>query len=78
MTPFDVGLAKETCRISKKKSRCPGERPVCSSCARLRQTCKYADDHIGAIIPESSQSNARDLVRSPFIDNCGRTLLMDI
>jgi hypothetical protein len=29
---------------SRKKSRCPGEKPACSLCARLKQTCVYADD----------------------------------
>jgi hypothetical protein len=29
---------------SRKKSRCPGEKPICSHCARLRQTCFYADE----------------------------------
>ncbi|KAL8301041.1 hypothetical protein RB593_000035 [Gaeumannomyces tritici] len=25
----------------RKKTRCPGEKPACSSCARLSQTCSY-------------------------------------
>lgn len=29
---------------SRKKSRCPGEKPICSHCARLRQNCFYAED----------------------------------
>lgn len=29
---------------SRKKSRCPGEKPACSLCTRLKQTCVYADD----------------------------------
>ncbi|KAL4937862.1 hypothetical protein BDV06DRAFT_232295, partial [Aspergillus oleicola] len=32
--------ACEQCR--RKKSRCPGERPACSYCQRLGQTCEYA------------------------------------
>jgi hypothetical protein len=28
----------------RKKSRCPGEKPICSHCARLRQNCFYAED----------------------------------
>ncbi|VUC25671.1 unnamed protein product [Clonostachys rosea] len=28
-----------TCR--RKKSRCPGEKPACSSCVRLNQSCSY-------------------------------------
>lgn len=26
----------------RKKSRCPGEKPACSSCTRLNQPCSYA------------------------------------
>lgn len=36
---FDDKL-KLVCR--RKKSRCPGERPQCSLCARLEQFCVYA------------------------------------
>ncbi|UZP38774.1 hypothetical protein NXS19_006590 [Fusarium pseudograminearum] len=28
-----------TCR--RKKTRCPGEKPQCSSCVRLKQSCSY-------------------------------------
>ncbi|OBR07977.1 Fungal specific transcription factor [Colletotrichum higginsianum IMI 349063] len=28
-----------TCR--RKKTRCPGEKPACSSCLRLSQSCSY-------------------------------------
>ncbi|KAL3421545.1 hypothetical protein PVAG01_07991 [Phlyctema vagabunda] len=34
--------ACEPCR--RKKSRCPGEKPTCSFCARLKQACKYSED----------------------------------
>lgn len=30
--------------IRRKKTRCPGEKPICSHCARLRQNCYYGDD----------------------------------
>lgn len=30
--------------VSRKKSRCPGEKPVCSHCARLGQNCYYAEE----------------------------------
>lgn len=30
--------------LSRKKSKCPGDRPICSHCSRLRQECFYADD----------------------------------
>ncbi|RLL98765.1 hypothetical protein CFD26_103276 [Aspergillus turcosus] len=29
---------------SRKKAKCPGEQPVCSLCARLRQRCAYAGE----------------------------------
>jgi hypothetical protein len=28
--------------LRRKKSRCTGERPICSLCARLLQSCHYA------------------------------------
>ncbi|KAE9366035.1 hypothetical protein N431DRAFT_495819 [Stipitochalara longipes BDJ] len=37
-----VRQACEPCR--RKKSRCPGEKPNCSHCTRLRQNCYYADE----------------------------------
>ncbi|CAJ0552212.1 Ff.00g061910.m01.CDS01 [Fusarium sp. VM40] len=33
--------ACENCR--RKKTRCPGERPACSSCTRLSKTCTYPE-----------------------------------
>ncbi|KAI0201588.1 hypothetical protein F4808DRAFT_469283 [Astrocystis sublimbata] len=35
MPVFRVGL--------RKKTRCPGEKPACSSCTRLKQTCSYSN-----------------------------------
>ncbi|KAI4750888.1 hypothetical protein E4T52_16553 [Aureobasidium sp. EXF-3400] len=40
--PKRVSQACEACR--RKKSRCPGEKPACSLCTRLKQNCVYADD----------------------------------
>ncbi|KAL4906965.1 hypothetical protein BDW74DRAFT_176562 [Aspergillus multicolor] len=40
--PKRIRQACEQCR--RKKSRCPGERPDCSSCQRLGQVCEYAGD----------------------------------
>ncbi|EAW10436.1 putative C6 transcription factor [Aspergillus clavatus NRRL 1] len=37
-----VRQACEPCR--RKKAKCPGEQPVCSLCARLRQRCAYAGE----------------------------------
>ena len=49
--------ACEPCR--RKKGKCPGERPVCSLCARLNQQCSYlgepVDDHEPAASPLSSR-----------------------
>ncbi|OJJ44121.1 hypothetical protein ASPZODRAFT_72610 [Penicilliopsis zonata CBS 506.65] len=50
-----VRQACEPCR--RKKAKCPGEQPVCSLCARLRQTCMYAGERrrspvSGAPIPD--------------------------
>ncbi|KAL4739211.1 hypothetical protein BDV11DRAFT_215347 [Aspergillus similis] len=41
-TEARIRQACEQCR--RKKSRCPGERPNCSSCLRLGQICEYAGD----------------------------------
>ncbi|RAL59617.1 hypothetical protein DID88_006476 [Monilinia fructigena] len=36
-----IRQACEPCR--RKKTRCPGEKPICSHCSRLRQNCYYDD-----------------------------------
>ncbi|KAM0236222.1 hypothetical protein ACHAP5_009473 [Fusarium lateritium] len=36
-----VAQACDNCR--RKKIRCPGERPRCSACTRLRQACSFSD-----------------------------------
>ncbi|KAJ5772884.1 hypothetical protein N7457_007780 [Penicillium paradoxum] len=46
-----VRQACEPCR--RKKAKCPGEQPICSLCARLRQQCLYADERRRPL-PESS------------------------
>jgi hypothetical protein len=43
-TEIFVGHETDVVECSRKKSRCPGEKPACSLCARLKQTCVYADD----------------------------------
>jgi Fungal Zn(2)-Cys(6) binuclear cluster domain. len=40
----------------RKKAKCPGEQPVCSLCARLRQQCVYADERRR---PQRSEEPAR-------------------
>jgi Fungal Zn(2)-Cys(6) binuclear cluster domain len=42
----------------RKKSKCPGEQPVCSHCARLNQECTYI----------STQRVSRRLSETPAID----------
>ncbi|KAH8797766.1 hypothetical protein F5884DRAFT_814764 [Xylogone sp. PMI_703] len=45
--------ACEPCR--RKKARCPGERPICSFCARLKQSCRYSDDMVSSIRHASAE-----------------------
>ncbi|RDW84493.1 hypothetical protein BP6252_02083 [Coleophoma cylindrospora] len=49
-----IRQACEPCR--RKKSRCPGEKPTCSHCTRLRQSCYYAEEpHRRSTVPEAPQ-----------------------
>ncbi|KLP13107.1 uncharacterized protein LW94_6608 [Fusarium fujikuroi] len=54
--------ACENCR--RKKTRCPGERPACSSCTRLSKTCTYPEVR-GNPVTSGSQngSNSTDTER---------------
>ncbi|KAJ6032662.1 hypothetical protein N7540_003394 [Penicillium herquei] len=45
-----IRLACEPCR--RKKGKCPGEQPVCSLCARLRQRCFYDEERRRQLPPE--------------------------
>ncbi|KAJ5726694.1 C6 transcription factor [Penicillium malachiteum] len=45
-----IRLACEPCR--RKKGKCPGEQPVCSLCARLRQRCVYDEERRRQLPPE--------------------------
>ncbi|KAH8649197.1 hypothetical protein BX600DRAFT_442459 [Xylariales sp. PMI_506] len=39
-----VKRARQACdQCRRKKTRCPGEKPVCSFCARLSQPCTFSD-----------------------------------
>ncbi|KAJ5495760.1 hypothetical protein N7539_000876 [Penicillium diatomitis] len=38
---------------SRKKTRCPGEKPVCSFCMRLGQTCTYGGVEVEERVPDS-------------------------
>ncbi|OJK02251.1 hypothetical protein ASPACDRAFT_58597 [Aspergillus aculeatus ATCC 16872] len=46
--------AKQACLpCRRKKSKCPGQRPVCAHCARLRQPCSYDDRRaVGLSLPK--------------------------
>ncbi|KAJ5090307.1 C6 transcription factor [Penicillium argentinense] len=50
-----VRQACEPCR--RKKAKCPGEQPVCSLCARLRQQCVYAEERRRPALEEASKHN---------------------
>lgn len=53
----------------RKKTRCPGEKPVCSFCERLRQKCVYtgsAETGSAETIDESSEF-AKNMVRGILI-----------
>lgn len=44
-----IRQACESCR--RKKTRCPGEKPMCSYCARLGQVCFYVNEAQNAPTP---------------------------
>jgi hypothetical protein len=50
-------LQNLTNNIRRKKTRCSGERPVCSFCSRLRQNCRYNDSYIAEVGESSIESN---------------------
>ncbi|KAL1911546.1 hypothetical protein Sste5344_002507 [Sporothrix stenoceras] len=50
--------ACENCR--RKKQRCPGERPYCSSCRRLGQTCRFPEIPFGDQTPMPTPRNNTD------------------
>ncbi|OQD83454.1 hypothetical protein PENANT_c016G01833 [Penicillium antarcticum] len=46
--------ARQACGpCRRKKSRCPGEKPVCSYCERLGQRCTYSGDEARSEEPEN-------------------------
>lgn len=48
----------------RKKTKCPGEKPICSFCERLRQKCVYTGS--AETIDESSEF-AKNMVRGILI-----------
>lgn len=56
ISSFEIGTELDR----RKKTRCPGERPACSTCLRLHQTCQYERNYE---ILERSLDGDRVLVR---------------
>lgn len=63
--------ACEPCR--KKKIKCPGDRPSCSICARLNQTCSYSRRHDGSYgasrVPRTPFSSVRTVALVSMISS---------
>jgi hypothetical protein len=57
--PRRILQACETCR--RKKTRCPGERPRCSNCTRLRQHCRYPSASVYDDGGHAAQSSIQSL-----------------
>ncbi|PSN60162.1 hypothetical protein BS50DRAFT_579334 [Corynespora cassiicola Philippines] len=56
-SPYPTRRARQACEnCRRKKSKCPGERPECSFCVRLRQRCIYAVSE-----RSSERSNSQDV-----------------
>lgn len=41
----------------RKKSKCPGEKPACSFCSRLGQTCYYADESVHSYVGQPTNGS---------------------
>ncbi|KAJ5776411.1 uncharacterized protein N7511_001422 [Penicillium nucicola] len=55
--------ARQACApCRRKKSRCPGEKPVCSYCERLGQKCTYSGDEARSEEPEHSKKMTEQFV----------------
>ncbi|CAI7620075.1 unnamed protein product [Penicillium glandicola] len=67
-----VRQACEPCR--RKKAKCPGEQPVCSLCARLRQQCLYADERRRPLPELSPRPNDSDPRTSRVLEDRLRSL----
>ncbi|CAH0045663.1 unnamed protein product [Clonostachys solani] len=52
-----VGIACDNCR--RKKTRCPGQKPRCSTCARLDQRCLYDGNENDAEQPSNEDVISR-------------------
>ncbi|KAK9859522.1 hypothetical protein MYU51_013579 [Penicillium brevicompactum] len=67
-----VRQACEPCR--RKKAKCPGEQPVCSLCARLRQQCLYAEERRRPLPEEISRPTDSESRRSLALEDRLRSL----
>ncbi|CAI7607356.1 unnamed protein product [Penicillium bialowiezense] len=67
-----VRQACEPCR--RKKAKCPGEQPVCSLCARLRQQCLYAEERRRPLPEEISRPTDYESRRSQALEDRLRSL----
>ncbi|RAH67131.1 uncharacterized protein BO66DRAFT_379698 [Aspergillus aculeatinus CBS 121060] len=60
--PTSRPRAKQACLpCRRKKSKCPGQRPVCAHCARLRQPCSYDDRRAVSLSLHKSQIILQEL-----------------
>lgn len=64
-----VREACENCR--RKKGRCPGEKPTCSLCARLGQTCVYAGDIRDSAGSEQRAQDVLEAASTEQVDEAG-------
>ncbi|KAJ5549821.1 hypothetical protein N7535_002237 [Penicillium sp. DV-2018c] len=55
--------------LRRKKAKCPGEQPVCSLCARLRQQCLYAEERRRPLSESSPRPNDSDLRGSHVLED---------
>ncbi|KAJ5164622.1 uncharacterized protein N7500_006452 [Penicillium coprophilum] len=58
----------------RKKAKCPGEQPVCSLCARLRQQCLYADERRRPLPESSPRLNDSEYRTSHILEDRLRSL----
>ncbi|KAJ5168995.1 uncharacterized protein N7482_004589 [Penicillium canariense] len=59
----------------RKKAKCPGEQPVCSLCARLRQECVYAEERRRLqALEEASRFHAASLPAPQTLEDRLRSL----
>lgn len=56
----ELKRARQAClNCRRKKARCSGEKPVCATCAKLKQQCAWDDSEEETRITAFSQENAK-------------------